>query len=131
MEEPNSTRFLIEHLPKDKFRGVPLGCLRQRKDNPHPFRYPVGMDQPKNRKPADLKPQAKIENCSVVADILRDWPETIPVFLKRRLSCVGCELSVFDTVAEVARTYKFDAGAFLEELQGAIQSAGPGCDLAD
>jgi hybrid cluster-associated redox disulfide protein len=86
------------------------------------------MDTQRNRKPTDPNPQTVIEACSIVADVLRDWPETIPVFLKRRLACVGCELSVFDTVADVARIYNFDAGVFLEELQAALQTGGPDSD---
>jgi hybrid cluster-associated redox disulfide protein len=88
------------------------------------------MDNQRNRKPSNPNPQTKIEACSIVAYVLRDWPETIPVFLKRRLGCVGCELSVFDTVADVARIYNFEAGVFLEELQGAIRSGDPGFDQA-
>jgi hybrid cluster-associated redox disulfide protein len=79
------------------------------------------MEPQRNRKPTDPDPQTGIEACSIVADILRDWPETIPVFLKRRLGCVGCEMSVFDTVADVARIYRFDAGTFLAELQAAVR----------
>ena len=73
-----------------------------------------------HRKPSNSVIKIEIDPDSVVADILSDWPETIPVFLKRHLNCVGCDMSPFDTVADVARIYKFDAADFLEELQTAI-----------
>jgi hybrid cluster-associated redox disulfide protein len=78
--------------------------------------------QNQRRKPIPLGPRTKIAADSIVADILNDWPETVPVFLRRHLGCVGCDMSPFDTVADVARIYKFDAAAFLEELQTAVQS---------
>lgn len=72
-----------------------------------------------DRKSTRSNSQRRIESGSIVADVLRDWPETVSVFLKRRLGCVGCDLSVFDTIADVARIYSFDANAFLEELKAA------------
>ena len=81
-----------------------------------------------DRKSPNRNHRTGIETCSIVADILRDWPATAPVFVKRRLGCVGCQMSVFDTIADVARIYNFDAGYFLNELRNAIQAGDPGID---
>jgi len=35
-------------------------------------------------------------------EILSQWPETIPVFLAHRMSCVGCLMSAFDTLEDAS-----------------------------
>jgi hybrid cluster-associated redox disulfide protein len=49
------------------------------------------------------------------------WPVTIPVFIRHRMSCVGCSMAVFDTVEEAAANYGLECTALLAELQAAIQ----------
>ena len=58
-----------------------------------------------------------------VAEVLGRWPQTIPVFLRHRMACVGCVMAPFETVAEVAFVYRLNLSSFLEELQERIQSA--------
>jgi hybrid cluster-associated redox disulfide protein len=58
-----------------------------------------------------------------VADLLRDWPETIPVFIGYRLSCVGCEMAPFDTLADVIKIYQLQADLFLKDLEKAITTS--------
>lgn len=36
-----------------------------------------------------------------VADVIDKWPQTIPVFMKYRLGCLGCAMAPFDTLADV------------------------------
>ena len=57
----------------------------------------------------------------IVADVLRDWPQTIPVFIGHRMGCVGCAMSAFDTLADVVEIYGLHADHFLEELHSAIE----------
>lgn len=56
----------------------------------------------------------------VVADLLKAWPQSIPVFLSYRLGCVGCAMSSFDTLADVVAIYHLPSNRFLSELQQAI-----------
>jgi hybrid cluster-associated redox disulfide protein len=58
----------------------------------------------------------------VVANVLRDWPQTIPVFIEHRLGCLGCAMSDFDTLADVVEIYDLQADRFLNELRDAIES---------
>lgn len=62
-----------------------------------------------------------------VADLLRAWPQAIPVFLAHQLGCVGCDMAPFDTLADVARIYELDAEGFLEELRKVLR-AGEGSE---
>jgi hybrid cluster-associated redox disulfide protein len=61
----------------------------------------------------------------VVADVLKKWPQTIPVFLDHNLGCVGCAMASFDTLRDVARIYNLRADLFLEELGKAVENDQP------
>ena len=52
-----------------------------------------------------------------VEDLMRVWPETIRVFLCRRMACVGCAAAAFHTVEEVARIYDTPPDLLLAELR--------------
>jgi hybrid cluster-associated redox disulfide protein len=62
----------------------------------------------------------------VVAEVLNRWPETIPVFLKYKLDCVGCDMASFDTLADVIRIYCLPAEQFVNDLRQAILTSGMG-----
>jgi len=57
-----------------------------------------------------------------VAEVLDRWPQTIPVFFRHRMACVGCAMASFETLADVAAVYGLHLGRFLSELQQTIQS---------
>jgi hybrid cluster-associated redox disulfide protein len=56
----------------------------------------------------------------IVADVLARWPQTIPVFMRHRMACVGCSIAPFETLAEVAAIYELDLNCFLNELKQTI-----------
>lgn len=58
---------------------------------------------------------------AIVAEVLKQWPQTIPVFMKYQTSCVGCSMSAFETLGEAARNYKLPLTQFLNDLRQAIQ----------
>jgi hybrid cluster-associated redox disulfide protein len=64
--------------------------------------------------------QPQLEAGLTVAEVLAHWPQTIPVFLRHRMACVGCAITPFETLAEVAKIYKLDLGCFLSELEQII-----------
>lgn len=55
-----------------------------------------------------------------LADIMTHWPKTIPVFIRRRMLCVGCLVSPIHTVADACAEYQLDEDMFLEELRQAV-----------
>ncbi|MBX3050092.1 MAG: DUF1858 domain-containing protein [Caldilineaceae bacterium] len=57
-----------------------------------------------------------------VAETLERWPQTIPVFLRRRMACVGCPVTPFETLAEAAVIYEIDLPRFLNDLRQSITS---------
>ena len=56
-----------------------------------------------------------------VADVLASWPQTVPVFMRYRLACVGCSLARFEIITDVAAIYGINRAGFLHELQQAIE----------
>ena len=60
---------------------------------------------------------------AVVAGVLARWPQTAAVFLRRRLICVGCAMSRFETLGEIAAIYGLDLAGLLRELQDAREPA--------
>lgn len=54
-----------------------------------------------------------------LADLMRHWPDTIPVFLRHKMLCVGCLISPFHTIVDACAEYGLDEREFLAELQEA------------
>lgn len=53
-------------------------------------------------------------------DLMAAWPETIPVFIRHRMLCVGCLVNPFHTVLDACAEYGLDVDGFYEELMVAI-----------
>jgi hybrid cluster-associated redox disulfide protein len=64
---------------------------------------------------------ARLATSLTVADVLARWPQTIPIFLRYRMVCVGCPIAPFETLAEVAAIYDLDLNCFLSELEQVVQ----------
>ena len=56
-----------------------------------------------------------------MAEVMDRWPETIPVFFRYRMACVGCPIAPFETLAEVAAIYRLDLECFMNELRQTIR----------
>ncbi len=60
-----------------------------------------------------------------VAETLSHWPQAAQVFFRHRMACIGCAMSPFDTLADVAAAYNLDLNRFLGELRQIISAPGP------
>ena len=56
-----------------------------------------------------------------VAEIMERWPNTIGVFIRRDLSCVGCPVGGFHNLREVAEAHHVAEGDLLAALEGALE----------
>jgi hybrid cluster-associated redox disulfide protein len=56
-----------------------------------------------------------------VADLLSRWPQLIPIFLSRQMSCVGCSMASFDTIQDVAENYHIPVDELLFDLDQAVR----------
>jgi len=64
-----------------------------------------------------------IGDTSVVDDVVTRFPTTARVFVSRRMHCVGCEVSRFETLAGAARVYRQPLEALLADLRAAAGQA--------
>ena len=56
-----------------------------------------------------------------VDHLMRDRPEAVAVFVRRRMLCVGCPIGPFHTLADACRAYSLDQAEFRSELAAAIE----------
>lgn len=59
----------------------------------------------------------------LVDNVMRGAPETIGVFLKFRMGCVGCPIACFHTVHDACREHGVDREAFLDALRSVVSEA--------
>ncbi len=52
-----------------------------------------------------------------VREVLEQYPQVIPVFLRHHMSCVGCSMSAFETLSSAAQIYHLSLDDFLTELR--------------
>lgn len=55
-----------------------------------------------------------------IAEIIRRYPQTLPVFQKYRLDCSACQIAEFEELAHGAGVHKVDVDTLLAELNRAI-----------
>jgi len=66
---------------------------------------------------------AKLDDPHLMLDeLMQSWPETIPVFLRHRMLCVGCAVTPFHTVIDACAEYGLEFDAFRRELSDAINA---------
>lgn len=56
-------------------------------------------------------------------DLMAMWPETIPVFLRHKMLCVGCMVNPFHTVIDACLEYGLNVDDFFDELAEALNPA--------
>ena len=49
------------------------------------------------------------------------WPDTITVFMRHKMLCVGCLVNPFHTVIDACAEYGLDVDAFYAELAASIK----------
>lgn len=54
--------------------------------------------------------------------LMTQWPETIAVFLRHNMLCVGCMINPFHTVIDACLEYNLDEEEFRQELREAIDA---------
>lgn len=55
-----------------------------------------------------------------VDDLLSAYPKATQVFVSHAMSCAGCVLSQFHTIAEAAAVYHMAVEDFLKEISASI-----------
>ena len=59
-----------------------------------------------------------------IEDVLRKFPQTIPVFRRFGIDCAQCQLSEYEDLAHGARVHGIELEALLRELQDSVSVKG-------
>lgn len=60
-----------------------------------------------------------------LSDLMLRWPETIPVFLRHNMLCVGCMVGPFHTVVDACAEHDINEQVFRDELARAVTAGRP------
>lgn len=52
----------------------------------------------------------------IIADIIRQYPETLPIFKRHQLECYECQIADLETLEHGAVVHKVDVEKLLEDL---------------
>jgi len=73
-----------------------------------------------SKKPA-AKPSVKslINKGMSFGEVLQRFPQTMPVFGKYGMHCIGCSMSAFETIEQGAQAHGIDVKKFVDDLNAA------------
>lgn len=60
-----------------------------------------------------------------LSELMTRWPQTIPVFFKYKMLCVGCMVSSFHTVEDACREHGVDDAVFRADLHKSMECQTP------
>jgi hybrid cluster-associated redox disulfide protein len=55
-----------------------------------------------------------------IEDIVKKYPETILIFEKYGLGCVGCQAALFENIEQGAEVHGIDVDTLIKDLNNAI-----------
>ncbi len=57
-----------------------------------------------------------------IEDVVEQYPETMMVFMKHGLHCVGCHVSAFESIEEGAMVHGINVDALVEDLNRVVSA---------
>ena len=63
-----------------------------------------------------------------IGDVVRTHPETIAVFMKNGLHCIGCAVAAFESIAEGAAAHGIPIDPLMEQLNEAVAEGAKGAE---
>jgi len=67
-----------------------------------------------------MSEEKKINKEMSIIDIVQQYPETIEVFARNGLGCIGCAAARFENLEAGARVHGLDPEQLVEELNAAL-----------
>jgi len=55
-----------------------------------------------------------------IREVIEKYPETVPVFGKYNMGCIGCIAASFETLKDIASVHGVDVKTFVKELNEAV-----------
>lgn len=66
--------------------------------------------------------EKKITKEMGIIDVVQQYPETLDVFQKNGLGCIGCAAARFENLEAGAKVHGLDPDKFVEELNEALDA---------
>ena len=63
----------------------------------------------------------KITEDMNIREVIDKYPETISVFAKHNMGCIGCIAASFEKISDIAAVHGIDVKQFVKELNEAMQ----------
>ena len=67
-----------------------------------------------------VRDMSLIDKNILVSEILSEHPQTVQVFLKYKMLCVGCLVAPFHTIEDACIEHELDEAAFRQDITDAI-----------
>lgn len=65
-----------------------------------------------------------------IEEIVKKYPETIAIFERHGLGCLGCQAALFESIEQGAEVHGVDVDALIADLNREIKRARPGAGNA-
>ncbi|GAI22943.1 unnamed protein product [marine sediment metagenome] len=56
-----------------------------------------------------------------IKEVIDKYPETLSVFAKYNMGCIGCIAASFEKISDIAAVHGIDVKTFVKDLNAAIQ----------
>jgi hybrid cluster-associated redox disulfide protein len=66
-------------------------------------------------------PETKITEDMNIREVIEKYPETVSVFAKYNMGCIGCIAASFESLKDIAAVHGTDVDAFVKDLNEAIE----------
>jgi len=83
--------------------------------------------KPKPKKPAVKAAKDLITKSTSIGDVVSKYPQTVDVFAKHGLHCIGCAIASFESVEQGAKSHGIDANVLLKNLNSAAKKKKSSC----
>jgi len=64
----------------------------------------------------------KITENMNIKEIINKYPETMGVFIKYNIGCIGCIAASFEKIKDIAGAHGVDVNSFVEDLNAAVKN---------
>lgn len=68
--------------------------------------------------------EEKIKREMPIGTVVKTHPETVPVFFKHGLHCIGCHVAAYESIADGAQVHGIDVDALMKDLNAAVEGGG-------
>lgn len=67
-----------------------------------------------------LPEDSKITKDMIIEEVVNQYPQTVPVFLMHGLHCVGCHVSLWESIEQGALAHGIDIDPLMEDLNKVV-----------